>query len=91
MNALLHDKVAFVTGGARGLGRAIVDEFSASGATGMSFDLDSPEQALPSSWRESRGDVSVEQDLKDGFAACIDHFGRVDVVVAEGVSAEDTN
>lgn len=82
MTGLLDGKVAFVTGAARGLGRAIVDEYAASGATGIAFDLDASTRALPAGWFELRGDVTVESDLKSAFATCMDQYARLDVVVA---------
>lgn len=82
MSGLLNGKVAFVTGGARGLGRAIIDRFAAEGANGIAFDTESLEQELPSGWFGMCGDVTAESDLQHALARCAEQYGRLDVVVA---------
>jgi len=44
---LLAGMAALVTGGADGLGRAIVDGFAAAGARGLLLDRAPPQKALP--------------------------------------------
>lgn len=81
MSALLDGRRALVTGGASGLGAAIVDRFSDSGATGAVLDL---REALakarpPVGWDA----VAVDVRDEDSVAAAVARAGeRVDVVVA---------
>jgi len=78
---LLEDRVALVTGGAQGLGRAIADGFAAAGARGLLFDLQSAESP-PAGWSLQTGDVSREDDIVQVMARAREEFGRLDAVVA---------
>jgi NAD(P)-dependent dehydrogenase (short-subunit alcohol dehydrogenase family) len=82
MADVLASKVAFVTGGATGLGRAIVDAFATAGARGVAFDMAAPVQALPQGWRHLAGDVREEANLHTALAAATQELGRLDIVVA---------
>jgi NAD(P)-dependent dehydrogenase (short-subunit alcohol dehydrogenase family) len=78
----LQDKIALVTGGASGLGAAIVTRFSTEGARVIIADIDEINgnalaSSLGSSARFQKLDVSVEQDWIDAFAMC----SRIDVLV----------
>lgn len=80
LTGLLDGKTAFVTGGAAGLGFAIVTAFAAAGAQGIVFDRTNPAQALPKGWRFSAGDVREEASIAAALAG-LDH-GRLDLLVA---------
>ena len=87
---LLADRVAFVTGAARGIGRAIAERFVQEGASVVLGDVDSV--ALESAVGEmsphgpvasgATVDVTSEASLEAALGACLLRHGRVDVVVA---------
>jgi NAD(P)-dependent dehydrogenase (short-subunit alcohol dehydrogenase family) len=77
---LLSGRVAAVTGGARGLGAAIVRAFEAAGATTYTLDLAVGTGPLSSTFLAC--DVSDEPSVAAAFRKIRDTHGRVDVVVA---------
>lgn len=77
---LLAGRVAFVTGGTRGLGAAIAGTFAGSGARGAVVDLEAG--PCPESWLSLVADVTVEQEVERAVADAVQQFGRLDVVVA---------
>jgi NAD(P)-dependent dehydrogenase (short-subunit alcohol dehydrogenase family) len=92
----LDGKIAFVTGGARGIGRAIVEKFAAEGGTVTFADLD--EAAGQETVRElaaagiaagfCRTNITVEADVREAIEAVVDRHGTLDVLVNNaGVNA----
>ena len=80
----LEGKVAIVTGGASGIGRATVERFAAEGARVLFTDIEA-KSALEI--EESTGatfmaqDVSSEEDWQKIGAEVLDRFGRLDILV----------
>ena len=81
----LAGKVAVVTGGASGIGSAIVDAYAAKGATVVVLD-----RAMEAAQRKvSEGtaaaaiecDVTIEQSVVDAVSGVSARFGRIDVLV----------
>jgi NAD(P)-dependent dehydrogenase (short-subunit alcohol dehydrogenase family) len=89
----LEGEIAIVTGGARGIGRAVVEVFAAHGAKVVFCDLDpdlgqSAEQDLGDRTRFVKADVSVEADIAAMARECVDTFGPASILVNNaGVNA----
>jgi acetoin reductase-like protein len=85
----LAGKVTLVTGGGRGIGRAIVRRFADEGAAVavLALHLESAQSAVDEIvGRGGRGialagDVSVEGDVRSAVESAVDAFGRLDVMV----------
>lgn len=84
MAGLLNRRIALVTGGAQGLGRAIGSYFAEAGAAGILLDRASAlEAAMPLTGFTARvGDVTHEAALADAVRATVESFGSLDIVVA---------
>jgi len=81
----LDGKVAFVTGGASGIGEATVRRFVAEGAVCVVADLQAGPgevlaQDLGDAIRFTTADVSVEADVAAAVDFAVAEFGRLDVV-----------
>jgi NAD(P)-dependent dehydrogenase (short-subunit alcohol dehydrogenase family) len=81
----LADKVAVVTGGASGIGSAIVDAYAAKGATVVVLDK-APEAAEQKVSEGSAAaamgcDVTIQQSVADAVNNVNARFGRIDVLV----------
>ena len=86
----LEGKVAVITGGASGMGRAAVERFCQEGARVVAVDLnedtgkqlvaDMEGAGFEDAVRFVRADVSAEADVAAAVADAVDGFGRLDVV-----------
>src|SRR5581483_2305032 len=86
----LDGKLAFVTGGATGIGRATVLRFLGEGARVVAADLneanakaqvdEAADQGGDDRLRVVRADVSCEADVEAAMAEAVGAFGRLDVV-----------
>lgn len=86
---MLKDKVAIITGGARGIGRSIADKFAANGAILALVDVNEEVAKTAADELGTKGikaialkaDVSNQEDVDNMVKTVIDAFGRVDVLV----------
>ena len=78
----LADRVAIVTGGAQGIGRAIAQRLHEEGATVVVADLQGHEAAAAElDGLGVRVDVSREADVKTLAEAVLEKYGRIDALV----------
>lgn len=70
-----------VTGGARGIGRAVADAFAARGARVCILDRDAVPDA-PEGWLRVAGNVADAGEVEAAFAAMDEAWGGVDVALA---------
>ena len=106
-NSRYSEQVVLVTGGAQGLGRAIVERFSAEGATVHFADLNNDAAQDVVNTSRDRSTIYSRVDITDATAAktwideIADERGRIDVLVnnagiirdnrIENISSEDWN
>jgi NAD(P)-dependent dehydrogenase (short-subunit alcohol dehydrogenase family) len=74
MSGRLEGKVAVVTGGAQGIGRAIADGLVAEGATVAVADLNPPADGI-------RADVSSEEDVQRLTDEVVSRHGGIDILI----------
>lgn len=81
----LNDKVALVTGGGSGIGRAVVEGLVREGAKVGVLEI-SPEkteelEALGSNVKAVRGDATSLEDNEKALSETVDAFGRLDALI----------
>lgn len=76
-------RVIFITGASGGIGRATALQLLEQGAKVFDFSRTRQlaDEVQHQNLRSFKGDVSVEADVQTGFAACLDAFGTIDVLL----------
>lgn len=78
---LLQNKVAFITGGTSGIGKAIVERFLNEGASVMVASKSGRKLKISGNVGFIRADVSKEKDVQSALRAAKKVFGKIDIVV----------
>jgi 3-oxoacyl-[acyl-carrier protein] reductase len=92
---MFKDKIVFITGGASGLGRVLVEEFVKAGAFVFFTYRNSEEKAkflcekYQGSVSSFRADASNFNEVKKSVDECIKKYGTIDVLVNNAYSAKD--
>ncbi|MBE1556609.1 SDR family NAD(P)-dependent oxidoreductase [Sporosarcina limicola] len=89
----LQDKVAFITGGASGMGEMMVKLFTAQGATVVAADIN--ETALEEKWggldnvMTLKLNVASDEEWETAIATVVDKLGKIDILINNaGISTE---
>ena len=79
----LDDRVAIVTGGAQGIGKAIADKLADEGATVVVADIngEGAQEAAPEDGTGMQVDTSNEDDVKRMVADTVGAYGKLDILV----------
>jgi len=83
----LKDKVAIVTGAARGLGKTFASALAGEGAKIMALDIADPDEtvrmiaASGGTARGTRADVTVEADCRRAAEETVAAFGQIDILI----------
>jgi NAD(P)-dependent dehydrogenase (short-subunit alcohol dehydrogenase family) len=77
----LEGRVAIVTGGGQGIGKAIADKLAEEGATVVVADVQNAEEAAPEGGMGMTIDVSKEDDVKRMVDETVGAHGKLDVLV----------
>jgi 3-oxoacyl-[acyl-carrier protein] reductase len=85
----LQGRIALVTGGAQGIGRAIAEELAAAGATLALADVNETKLAETVAELKAQGidataftvNVSSEESIEAGAKAILEKFGKVEILV----------
>ncbi|MHA2041620.1 MAG: SDR family NAD(P)-dependent oxidoreductase [Candidatus Thorarchaeota archaeon] len=82
----LDDRVAVITGGASGIGKAVAEIFVKEGARVIISDIQDEQgqklaESLGANATYIHADVSVEEDVKGMIDQAVDSYGRLDCVV----------
>jgi len=89
MDRRFTDKIALVTGGANGLGRAITQAFIAEGARVAVLDLASPLVGDDEHLLVIQGDVADAEIAGQAVAQAVARWGRVDILVNDAAAYPD--
>ncbi|MEU8076364.1 SDR family oxidoreductase [Catellatospora citrea] len=77
----LQGKVALVSGGANGIGHAVVELFAKEGATVVSGDITSPKEPFADGVESVRLDVTSEDEWASVVGDVVKKHGRLDVLI----------
>ena len=77
----LNGRVAIVTGGGQGIGKAIADKLADEGATVVVADITRAEEAAPAGGIGLTTDISKEDDVKRMVSETVSAYGKLDVLV----------
>ncbi len=94
MSGMLADKVALITGGSRGIGRAICEEFSRHEArvAVLSTRMDGAQSAakeMPGETLPLEADVENFAAVQGAVDQTLERFGRLDILVSNAGIARD--
>jgi len=81
MNRTLENKAAVVTGGSRGIGRAIVEAFTAHGARVLTCARSGDGTDLPGGVHWMKADVSRSADVDALAVQAVDVLGQINILV----------
>mgnify|MGYP001061917784 FL=1 len=97
-NKKLEGRVALVTGGARGIGRAICEKLASEGATVAMVDIMLDVAENTAAEFEAQGyeamaiqaNVAVPEDADKAVQAVVEKYGRLDILVNNAGITRDT-